>query len=81
MFTTRPRGAGPARPGHRFLSKESGGKERAGGFTPGAPKRGLMAAEGCTDRASTGRSSNAPEALAVTSQALPRLGWHASITR
>ena len=37
----RLRGSGPARPGHRFLSEESGGKERAGGYIPpGAPQNG-----------------------------------------
>jgi len=36
-----------------------------------------MAAVGCTDRAKTGLALP-PALLAVVSQALPRLGWHAS---
>ena len=44
---------------------------------PQPPKRGLMAAVGCTDRAKTSRALP-PVPLAFMLQALPRLGWHAS---
>ena len=72
-----PSRGGPARPGPPFLPEEMGGKKGPGVFPRRPPKRGLMAAVGCTGRAKTGRAL--PPALsALTSQALPRLGRHAS---
>ena len=76
----RLRSSGPARPGHRFLSKESGGKERAGGRIPPAPpKTGPTAAAGCTGKAKTGRAST-PGSFFCTQQALPRPGRPAPVT-
>ena len=65
------------RPGlrrHRFLSKESGGKEGAGGKSPRRPPiRGFTAAESCTDKARTGRASTPGSFFAfVTGAAAPR---------
>ena len=41
------------------------------------PKRGPMAAVGCTDKAKTGLALP-PVFLAVSEKALPHPGWHAS---
>ena len=70
--------AGRACPaGAPISSRRNGGKEGSGASPPEPPKRGLMAAVGCTDRAKTG-SALPPALSALTLQALPRLGWHAS---
>ena len=71
----------PTRRAPPFLPKEMGGKKGPGGVPPGAPPvRGFMAAVGGTNRAEARRASP-PVFLAVSSQALPRLGWPASTTR
>ena len=61
-----------------FLPEEMGGKKGRGAPpTLNPPVRGLMAAVGCTDRAKTGPTL--PQVFqAASSQALPRLGRHAS---
>ena len=70
--------AGRACPaGAPISSRRNGGKEGSGASPPEPPKRGLMAAVGCTGRAKTG-SAFPPALSALTSQALPRLGRHAS---
>ena len=58
------------------------GERRAGGAPPtlDPPVRGFMAAESCTDKARTGRAST-PGSFLCPSQALPRPGRPASITR
>ena len=72
-----PSRGGPARPGPPFLPKEMGEKKGLGVCPRHPPKRGFMAAVGCTDRAKTGRALP-PALLALMLQALPRLGRHAS---
>ena len=73
-----PRGGGPARPGPPFLPEEMGRKKGRGAPpTLDPPVRGLMAAVGCVWPARTGLALP-PVLSAITLQALPRLGWHAS---
>ena len=70
--------AGRACPaGAPISSRRNGGKEGSGASPPEPPKRGLMAAVGCVWLAKT-RRALPPALSALTSQALPRPGWHAS---
>ena len=76
-FAGEPPGDAPARRAPPFLPKEMGGKKGQGLRPLDPPKRGLMAAVGCTDRAKTNRALP-PVFPAIILQALPRPGRHAS---
>ena len=60
-----------------FQKKAVGKKGRGASPALAPPVRGFMAAVGCTNRAEA-RRALPPVFLAVVSQALPRLGRHAS---
>ena len=72
-FTGDSPGGAPARRAHRFWCQKRW--ENHQGLRALDPEP--MAAVGCTDRAKTGQALP-PVLLAVTSQALPRPGQHAS---